>query len=198
MMDRTTDSVILAIKRMVNRRGMPHIIYSDNGSEIISTKNHIKKLYETLNIASTHKELQNKFNIKWYHRTKRSPQYNGVIERILKTVTKKLYKILNGKLFTESEMNTILTDGAAARNMRRLSITSENPEDNNLIPLTPCHLTVGEEVIPLPSTIYAYEEKEVTKEAKEKWRQRKVVANLYWNLWKEEYLKTLRILRKNY
>ena len=122
---------------MANRRGMPHIIHSDNGSEMISAKNHIKKLYEILNIASTHKELQNKFNIKWYHSTERSPQHNGVIERIVQTVKKPFYKVLNGRLFTEGEMNTILTDCEAASNMRPLSITSENPEDNNLIPLTP-------------------------------------------------------------
>ena len=106
-MDKTTESFILAIKRMANRHSMPAIIHSDNAQEIIGAKNQIKSLYETLNTSTTHKELQNKFGIKWYHSTERSPSHNGVIERIVQTIKKPLYKVLNGKLFTESEFCTI-------------------------------------------------------------------------------------------
>lgn len=90
------------------------------------------------------KELQNKFGIKSYPSTERSPSHNGVIERILQTITKPLYKALNGKLFTESGLYTILTDCEAASNARPSEITSENPEDNNLLPITPSHLIKDE------------------------------------------------------
>ena len=114
MMDRTSESFILAIKRMANRKSMPLTIHSDNASEFVTAKNHIKSLFNSLNTANTHKELQNKYNIKWYHSTERSPQHNGVIERIVQTVKRPLYKVLNGKLFTENELYTILTDVEAA------------------------------------------------------------------------------------
>ena len=200
MMDRTSESFILAIKRMSNRRSMPLIIHSDNASEFITAKNHVIDLFKTLNTAKTHKELQNKYNIKWYHSTERSPQHNGVIERIVQTIKKPLYKVLNGKQFTENELYTILTDIEAASNMRPLTVTSENPEDNNIIPLTPCHLIIGDAIRPLPSEIYSHEEKEkkITKDLKERWKDRKQVSNHYWNLWREEYLTTLRKLTKNY
>ena len=44
MMDRTSESFIMAIKRMSNRRSMPLIIHSDNASEFITAKNHIKDI----------------------------------------------------------------------------------------------------------------------------------------------------------
>ena len=44
----------------------------------------------------------------------------------MQTIKKPLYKVLNGKLFTENELNTILTDIEAASNMRSLTVTSEN------------------------------------------------------------------------
>ena len=84
--------------------------------------------------------------------------------------------------------------------MRPLTATSENPDDNNLLPITPCHLTIGQAIKPLPSEIYSHEEKEkkITKDLKERWKERKQVSNHYWNLWREEYLTTLRKLTKNY
>ena len=84
--------------------------------------------------------------------------------------------------------------------MRPLTATSENPEDNNIIPLTPCHLIIGNAINPLPSEIYSHEEKErkTPKDLKERWKERKQVSAHYWNLWREEYLTTLRKLTKNY
>ena len=118
----------------------------------------------------------------------------------MQTIKKPLYKVLNGKQFTENELYTILTDIEAASNMRPLTVTSENPEDNNIIPITPCHLIIGNAIRPLPGEIYSHEEKEkkITKDLKERWKERKQVSNHYWNLWKEEYLTTLRKLTKNY
>ena len=156
MMDRTSESFILAIKRMSNRRSMPLIIHSDNASEFITAKNHVIDLFKILNTAKTHKELQNKYNIKWYHSIERSPQRNGVIERIVQTIKRPLYKVLNGRQFTENELYTILTDIEAASNMRPLTLTSENSDDNNFLPITPCHLTIGQAIKPLPSEIYSH------------------------------------------
>ena len=91
LQDRTRESFLLAIKRMANRRSMPHIIQSDNAQEMIMGKNHIKDLYQILNTAETHAKLANRFNITWYHSTERSPQHNGLVERIVQVVKKPLY-----------------------------------------------------------------------------------------------------------
>ena len=71
---------------MANRRSMPQIIHSDNDQEIIMGKNHIKELYELLNTAETHTKLASRFNITWCHSAERSPQHNGLVERIVKVV----------------------------------------------------------------------------------------------------------------
>ena len=51
-------------------------------------------------------------------------------------------------------------------------------------------------MIPLPTEIYAHQERErergTTKDAKERWKEKKLVANHYWTLWRESYLTTLR------
>ena len=102
----------------------------------------------------------------------------------MQTIKKPLYKVLNGKQFTENELYTILTDIEAASNMRLL---------------TPCHLIIGDAIRPLPSELYSHEEKEkkITTDLKERWKERKQVSNHYWNLWREEHFTTLRKLTKN-
>ena len=56
------------------------------------------------------------------------------------------------------EMNTVLTDCEATRNIRPLSTISENADDNNLLPLPPCHPSLGKSFIPLTTDIRSYKE----------------------------------------
>ena len=53
-------------------------------------------------------------------------------------------------------------------------------------------------MIPLPTDIYAHQERITSKDTKERWKERKLVANHYWTLWRESHLTTLRELTKNY
>jgi hypothetical protein len=177
---------------------MAKIINSDNAAEIVKGKKHIKSLYEKLNTAETHKELISKFEITWYHSVERSPQHNGVVERIVQTVKRPLYKVLDGRILTETEMNTLLTDFEAASNMRPLSATSKSADDNNLLPITPSHLTIGKALNPLTIEINEHEENQTQGDVKARWTQRKQMSQYYWSLWKKEYLMQLRELTKNY
>ena len=198
LQDTTTESFLLVIKRMANRRSTPRIMHSDNASEIIQGKNHIQELYQKLNTSKTHEALSNTYNIYWYHSTERSPSHNGLIERRVQIIKKPLYKTLNGKILTKTEMNTILTDYEATANMRPLSATTENAEDNTLWPITPSHLILGKAVNPLPTDTDSYEEKISPLNAKERWNKRKQLSYYYWQKWKGEYPLQLRSLTKNY
>ena len=161
-------------------------------------KNHIKDLYQKLTTSTTHKALADKFQIKWYHSPEHSPSHNGIVERIVQTIKKPLYKIFDGKLFTETELNTILTDCEATANSRPLSYTSESADDNNLLPITPAQLVIGKELIPLPTDINSYENRKKSINIKQKWKERQQISHHYWNLWKNEYLMQLRQLTKNF
>ena len=139
-----------------------------------------------------------KLNITWYHSPKRSPAHNGLIERIVQVIKKPLYKVLDGRILTETEFNTFLTDCEASSNMRPLSATSESPDDNNLLPITPAHLVITQPLNPLPIDIERHQELETKADIKERWKLRRKMSEHYWRLWKEEYLTTLRELTKNF
>ena len=95
-------------------------------------------------------------------------------------------------------MNTVLTDCEAAANMGPLSTTTENADDNNLLPITPSHLILGKALNPLPTDIDRYQEKRSPLNAKDRWNKRKQLSYYYCQKWKDEYLLRLRTLTKNY
>ena len=67
-------------------------------------------------------------------------------------------------------MYTVLTDCEAASNIRPLSTTSEHPDDNSILPITPSHLVIGKSLSPLPTEIDLYEEKQSTSDIREQWK----------------------------
>ena len=58
-------------------------------------------------------------------------------------ITKSLYNSLNGKVLTENEFYTLLTDVESIVNSRPLGAISESPDDGNIITLTPNHSLHG-------------------------------------------------------
>ena len=81
-----------------------------------------------------------------------------------------MYKVLNGKQFTENELYIKITKIEAASFMRPLTVRLEKPEDNNIIPITLCHLIISDAIRPLTSETYSHEQKEkkITKDLKER------------------------------
>ena len=58
------------------------------------------------------------------------------------------------QLVTETGLYTILTDVEASVNVRPLSSTSENPDDKNILPLTPCHIMLVRTLDTTPNEIH--------------------------------------------
>ena len=77
LLDKTTESFLLSVKRFCNRRGTPSLIQSDNATEILKGRNIIKDVFEKLNNSRTHQKLAEEFQIKWYTCPVYSPSKNG-------------------------------------------------------------------------------------------------------------------------
>ena len=193
MNDRSTEEFVLALKRFCNRRSTPSTIHSDNAGEFICGKNTINNVFEQLNTYKTHQKLQDELQITWYHSPSRSPSHNGVIESIVKITKQPLYKCLNGRILSEMDFYTLLTDIEATLNSRPLAGISENADDGNILPITPSHLIIGRSLKPLPTEIYkGVEEPRKNVHLKERWKLRHQIMERFWNSWKKEYLTELK------
>ena len=82
---------------------------------------------------------------------------------------------------TETELYTILTEVEASTNMRPLTAIFEGVDDNNILPITPAHLMIGQPLVPLPSTIESTTQS-IKEDSKDRWKQRKHISAHYWNV----------------
>jgi len=199
MLDRTTESFLLSVKRFCNRRGTPRIFHSDNGKELLKGRNVIQETYQKINNEKTHRKLAEKFNITWYTIPFYKSRANGAVERLIQSVKRPLYKTLNGKILSESELYTVLTDIESAINNRPLTPLSEHPDDNNIIPLTPAHLLLGKGMNALPRNLASgYVPTRQNANIRARWKDRTNIAEHFWKIWKNEYMLGLRKRTKDY
>ena len=81
----STDSCIMAIRRMGGRRGYPEKIYSDNGTNHHGADNELKKSLEELNQQRMIQEMTVR-GIEWHFIPPSAPHMGGAWERLVKSV----------------------------------------------------------------------------------------------------------------
>ena len=119
-----TDSVILAIRRFIGRRGKPNHIISDNFKSFK---------------APTLKSFLAHQRIKWSFILERSPWWGGFCKRLVAIVKNSLKKgVLTSKLSLD-DLQTVTIEIENVINSRPLTHLEDQPYEN----FTPYHLIYG-------------------------------------------------------
>ncbi|UYV77640.1 hypothetical protein LAZ67_15001798 [Cordylochernes scorpioides] len=125
-----TDSFILALSRFIGRRGRPSNIYSDNGTNLVGTRN----LFARLKWDKIVKETQ-KQRISWKLNPPTAAWWGGFWERMIRMIKNLLRKILGHRKLNYEQLETCLIEVESTINKRPLTYITKNSDD--LIPLTP-------------------------------------------------------------
>nr|XP_047129618.1 uncharacterized protein LOC124809535 [Hydra vulgaris] len=123
--DCSSRSCIMGIRRFIGRRGVPETIYSDNGSQFVST--------ETQYFAANH-------SIKWKFNAPSAPWWGGMFERLVRMTKRCLKKALKNSKSSYEEVRTLLSEIEMVLNNRPLTYLYNNQGDEAL---TPNHLVFG-------------------------------------------------------
>nr|XP_047140933.1 uncharacterized protein LOC101236808 [Hydra vulgaris] len=123
--DCSSRSCIMGIRQFIRRRGVPEIIYSDNGSQFVSI--------ETQSFAA------NQY-IKWKFNTPLSPWWGGLFEQQVRMTKRCLKKALKTSKSSHEEIRTLLSEIEMVLNNRPLTYLYNNQGDEAL---TPNHLVFG-------------------------------------------------------
>ena len=187
-----TSSVFMnAFARFTALRGNPKTIRSDNGSNFLGAINEMKGL--------CHEDLSQRFlqkGIKWVLNPPHASHMGGVWERKIGSVRRVMeaaFALAGNRLFTHDEFVTILAESADVVNSTPLWAVSADPNDP--LPLTPNHLLRPQDGDPRVSQ-EEYDESDLLKYGKLRYRKVQYLVEHFWFRWKEEYIHSLTARRK--
>ena len=96
-LDLLTESFIEALRRFAAVRGMPNLVYSDNGKTFEGAAKLVaQKINEKPNTTPTKEEFSGQA-IDWHFISPRSPWWGGFYERMVQVVKKSLKRVMTDK-----------------------------------------------------------------------------------------------------
>lgn len=176
----STDSALMAIRRMAARRGWPRIMYSDNGTNFRGADAELRVAYKEWTKDFVGLGLEHR--MKWKFIPPGAPHMGGAWERLVRSVKTALGATLHQKALKEEVLSTLLTEAEHSINSRPLTHVSVDPKDPEA--LTPNHFLIGTSS-GLPRTGPCEEV------SRKQWRAAQALADHFWRRWVVEYLPTL-------
>jgi hypothetical protein len=178
------DSFMMAFSRFTDRRGVPLVCYSDNGTNLVAGEQEIRDAIAQWNPEALAKNMADR-NIEWRFSPPASPHFGGSWERMIKSAKLAMRIVLKERVVTQEVLSTVMTGVEALLNARPLTPVSSDPTEVDA--LTPNHFLHGRPNIQLHSDFDAQPQLL----SKRRWMDAQEIVNHVWNRWMREYLPSL-------
>ncbi|XP_059047181.1 uncharacterized protein LOC131842620 [Achroia grisella] len=124
----STEEFLLSLKRFIARRGRPRIIYSDNGTNFRGTNN----ILSTVNWDDVSSKISIQ-KISWHFIPPQAPWWGGWWERMVRTITEILRRVLGKAALYIEKINTDLQQRFRSEYLSLL-VQKNTKNENNLQP----------------------------------------------------------------
>lgn len=188
--DYSTQGFLAAFERFTSRRGIPAIIYSDNGTNFQGAD---KELSRRLRELLREDNVQNYFSteeIQWRFIPPAAPQVGGLWEAGVKSVKFHLKRILGEFTPTFEEFYTLLYNIECILNSRPIAPLFDDPESFDA--LTPGHFLVGSHLKSVPNIQLG----DCKINRLSRWQNLQLVQERFWKIWSADYLNSLQQRKK--
>lgn len=183
----STPAFIATLDRFVSRRGLPDVIYSDNGTNFRGAASYMNEVQTFLRDSSkTVSSHLLPHEVTWSFIAPSSPNFGGLWEAAVKSAKCHMKHVLQGHALNFEEFSTVTTRIEAILNSRPLCVLSSDPNDR-LEALTPGHFLTGAPLLARPE----HEMSEENILPSKRWRLITQVTQSFWKLWTRDYLNTL-------
>ena len=176
---------------MVSRRGTPSYVVSDNGTNFVAAERELRELIENLDQEKIVRETTKYQPITWKFNPPSAPHFGGVFEALIKSAKKAIKIILGDADIRDEELHTAICGAEKMINSRPITYVSADP--NDLSPLTPNHLIVGQ--IGGRFAPEAVDKEEVYNPVR-RWHRVQQLLGLFWKRWRKEFLPSLNVRKK--
>ncbi len=150
--DLSTEAFLAAFRRFVNRRGLPHNVYSDNGRNFIGAQRELQTIFASRKAQQMIKKYSQPRHIKWHFIPVQSPHQGGLWEAGVRELKRILIRIIGDKKLYFEDLATILTDIEATLNSRPMAQFEAHQEDGSSA-LTPGHFLIGRPLLAAPTPV---------------------------------------------
>ncbi|XP_071581646.1 uncharacterized protein [Temnothorax nylanderi] len=188
--DYTSDGFLAAFNRFTARRGLPAIIYSDNGTNFQGAD---KELTRRIREILRDPDIQNHFasdEISWNFIPPAAPQFGGLWEAGVKSVKFHLKRILGDFTPTFAEFTTLLCNIECILNSRPIALLYDDPESFDT--LTPGHFLAGLYLKAVPSPSVG----DINLNRLSRWQTVQRLQERFWKIWSSDYLNSLQQRKK--
>lgn len=184
--DYSTETFLAAFDRFASRRGLPSVMYSDNGTNFRGADKELSLEFERV---SQDAELRNRLasdGTDWQFLPPNAPRFGGIWEAGVKSVKTHLKKIIGQHTPTFEEINTLLCKIEGCLNSR--PIAPFHDDVDNFDALTPGHFLVGGviKIAPRPSLL------DLKENRLSRWQLVNQMLEKFWHIWSTDYLQSLQ------
>ena len=184
---------LLALRRFIGIYGTPTRVFSDNGTNFVGAERELREASDELYASADLSEFFRTKRIEWLFQPPRTPHFGGAHESLVKSSKRALYRALvnekeRWRFPTENTLRTILFEVAGLLNSRPLTYVSSDPADfrpfcpNDFLNKPPmADVPVGTFEDADPRECYMYVQR---------------TLNLFWDLWKAVYFRSLFTRKK--
>lgn len=177
----SASSTILALRRMMARRGVPTVIYTDNGTNFVGAERELKDALKTL--PDNLRSHPSAANIVWKKIAPGNPASGGAWERMVGCVKAALRVTLRDRAPHEEVLHTLTLEAEHIINSRPL--TPVNPDIYEEA-LTPNHFLMLRSNAMSPLGIFKDDDTSISS-----WQAAQALADKFWKRWIAEYRPTL-------
>nr|XP_055027021.1 uncharacterized protein LOC129416681 [Misgurnus anguillicaudatus] len=183
-----SDSFLMSLRRFIARRGKPHEILSDHGTNFKGGNTELQNAFNALQPSL--KEHLDSQQIHFRLNPPNAPHFGGSWERDVKSIKTALRTSLGSQSVPEEVLTTVLVEIEGILNSRPLGYVSSDVAD--IDPVTPNSLLMGRLSSALPQVVYP--ESEIL--SRKRWRHSQILIENFWKCFIRYYLPDLQQRQK--
>lgn len=173
------DSCIMVVRNFMARRGQPHEILCDRGTNFVGASNELKRELENLPKDAIIEAFS---KVKWSFNPPASPHMGGAWERLVRSVKNNLMFVMPKRKPTDELLRASLIEIEHTINSRPLTNVPVDPHEPEAI--TPNHIILGSSSGVKPSGVFSDDVLILRKN----WKISQQVAQHFWTRWLREYV----------